>query len=50
MGAMTMPYKVDKPDLLSKVKTGDEIEATVYDDDYTLYNLKVVAPAKGKSK
>lgn len=51
MSAMTMPYKVDKVDILKKVKTGDQIEATVYDDDYTLYNIKVVpAPAAGKSK
>jgi protein SCO1 len=51
MGAMTMPYKVDTPDVLSKVKVGDQIEATVYADDYTLYNIKVVPPAtKGKQK
>ena len=45
MGPMTMPYKVDKLDLLKAVKVGDEIEATVYDDDYTLYNVKVATPA-----
>jgi Cu/Ag efflux protein CusF len=50
MGGMTMGYKVDKPDVLSKVKTGDQIEATVYDEDYTLYNVKVVPAAKGKAK
>jgi Cu/Ag efflux protein CusF len=50
MGGMTMGYKVDKPDVLSKVKAGDEIEATVYDEDYTLYNVKVVPAAKGKAK
>ncbi len=50
MGAMTMPYKVDKVDILSKIKAGDQIEATVYADDYTLYNVKVVPPAtKGKA-
>jgi Cu/Ag efflux protein CusF len=49
MGAMTMPYKVDKVDILSKIKAGDEIEATVYADDYTLYNVKVVPPAAGKT-
>jgi Cu/Ag efflux protein CusF len=47
MGAMTMAYKVDKPAVLSKLKVGDEIRATVYDADYTLYNIQVV-PAKGK--
>lgn len=53
MGAMTMPYKVDKIDILKAVKAGDQIEATVYADDYTLYNIKVVpaAPAaKAKAK
>ncbi len=49
MGPMTMPYKVDKVDILSKVKAGDQIEATVYDEYYTLYDVKVV-PAQSKSK
>lgn len=42
MDAMTMAYSVDKPDELQKVKAGDKIEATVYDGDYKLYNVKVV--------
>ena len=47
MDAMTMPYKVDKPDILKQVKVGDQITATVYDGDYTLYDVHVVAkPAK----
>jgi Cu/Ag efflux protein CusF len=51
MGAMTMPYKVDKVDILSKIKAGDRVEATVYENDYTLYELKVVpAPAKAAEK
>ena len=51
MDAMTMPYKVDKPDLLKKVKVGDQIKATVYDGDYTLYDIQVVPPqAKAKQK
>ena len=49
MGAMTMGYKVDKPEVLTKVKVGDQIQATVYDADYTLYNVKVV-PSTAKSK
>jgi Cu/Ag efflux protein CusF len=48
MGPMTMPYKVDKVDILSKVKAGDQIEATVYENDYTLYEVKVV-PAAAKA-
>ena len=50
MAAMTMPYKVDKPDVLAKVKKGDQIEATVYADDFTLYDVKVVPPAATKAK
>ena len=49
MDAMTMPYKVDKPDILKKVKVGDRISATVYDGDYTLYDVHVVPP-QGKNK
>lgn len=50
MDAMTMPYKVDKVDILKAIKAGDQIEATVYDNDYTLYNVKVVPPAAAKGK
>jgi len=49
MDAMTMPYKVDKPDLLKNVKVGDQIKATVYDGDYTLYDIQVV-PKQSKAK
>jgi Cu/Ag efflux protein CusF len=49
MDAMTMPYKVDKPDILKQVKVGDQIKATVYDGDYTLYDVQVVPPQQ-KSK
>jgi Cu/Ag efflux protein CusF len=45
MDGMTMAYRVDKPDVLKRVKLGDWIEATVRPEDYTLYNVKVV---KGK--
>ena len=46
MEAMTMPYKVDKPDVFKKVKVGDQIKATVYNGDYTLYDIEVLPPAK----
>jgi len=49
MDAMTMPYKVDKPDVLKQVKPGDQIKATVYDGDYTLYEVQVV-PRQAKAK
>jgi Cu/Ag efflux protein CusF len=48
MDAMTMPYKVDKPDILKQVKVGDRISATVYDGDYTLYDVHVVPPQSKK--
>src|SRR5438128_1174065 len=51
MDAMTMPYKVDKPEILKTIKVGDQITSTVYDGDYTLHDVKVVPPqTKPKSK
>ena len=48
MSAMTMTYGVDKPDVIDKVKVGDEITAKVYDGDFkTLHDVQV-APAKAK--
>ena len=48
MMAMTMTYKVDKPEVIDQIKAGDHITATVYDGDtQTLYNVKV-APAEKK--
>ena len=35
--------------LKTKVKAGDEITAKVYDGDYTLYNVQVVAPTGDKA-
>lgn len=49
MMAMTMTYKVDKPEVIEQIKTGDHITATVYDGDtQTLYNVKVVPAEKKK--
>ena len=55
MGAMTMDYKVADDAMLKKLKPGDEITATLYEDDYTLYDIRptqiddrVKPPAKGK--
>jgi Cu/Ag efflux protein CusF len=46
MDSMSMTYSVDKPEVLSTLKAGDEINAKVYEGDYkVLYSVKVV-PAK----
>jgi Cu/Ag efflux protein CusF len=51
MGAMTMNYPVDKPEVLKNVKAGDQITATVFQGDMTLHNVEVVSPDKsGKQK
>jgi Cu/Ag efflux protein CusF len=42
MAAMTMDYSVDDAAVLKKVKAGDQISATVYDNDYVLYKVQVV--------
>jgi Cu/Ag efflux protein CusF len=45
MMAMTMTYGVDKADVISHVKAGDQITAKVYDGDFkTLYDVQVVPP------
>ncbi len=49
MGAMTMDYKVDDPAILKKVKVGDQITSTVYENDYTLHKVQVV-PKDSKKK
>jgi Cu/Ag efflux protein CusF len=48
MNAMTMDFKVDNPSVLSQVKPGDRIMATVYDGDYTLHDVKVMGAAPKK--
>jgi Cu/Ag efflux protein CusF len=41
MGAMTMDYRVADDAMLKKLKPGDEITATLYQDDYTLYDIRL---------
>ena len=43
MDAMTMNYKIDDPRVLNKIKPGDSITATVYDEDMVLHNVQVIA-------
>jgi Cu/Ag efflux protein CusF len=42
MAAGTMDYKVDDNSILKKVKTGDQIMATVYDGDLVLHKVQVM--------
>jgi len=50
MMAMTMTYAVDKPEILSKVKAGDQITAKVYDGDFSTLHGVQVAPAAANKK
>ena len=47
MGAMTMAYAVDKPEILKNLKVGNQIKAKVYDGDYMLHDVELVQASKG---
>lgn len=43
MGAMTMVYRVDKDEVIDRVKVGDQITATVHGGDFqTLHDVQMV--------
>jgi len=46
MGEMTMSYKVDNPEVIKSLKSGDQIEATVYEGDEVLHKVKPVKQNK----
>lgn len=46
MGAMTMAYAVDNPEVLTRVKAGDQIAAKVHEGDFTLYEVNVISQPK----
>jgi len=48
MDAMTMEYKVENAAILSKVKPGDQIMATVYPGDTMLHKVMIMPKAKPK--
>ena len=50
MDAMTMDYKVDDAEVLKKVKTGDQIMATVYEGDLVLHKVTVMPKSSGDAK
>ena len=50
MDAMSMVYPVDDNSILDKLKPGDQITATVYEGDYSLHQIKVVAKDTGKTE
>ena len=49
MGAMTMGYSVDNEEVLNRVKAGDRITAKVYEGEFKLYDVQIVAPEAAKT-
>jgi Cu/Ag efflux protein CusF len=51
MDAMTMLYKVSNPEVLTKLKAGDQITAKVYEGDAsTLYDVQLASKEGGSRK
>jgi Cu/Ag efflux protein CusF len=50
MAVMTMDYKVDDPDVLRKIKPGDQITATVYDRDLVLHKVQITPKPSSEPK
>ena len=48
MDPMVMDYKVDNPEILKTVKTGDQVTATVYEGDMVLHKVQVAGKSAAK--
>ena len=48
MGAMTMQYRADKPEIFKTLKVGDQITAKVYEGDFSTLHDVTVVPAENK--
>src|ERR1019366_2628416 len=48
MDSMVMDYKVDNPEVLKTIKTGDQVTATVYEGDMVLHKVQVAGKAAAK--
>jgi Cu/Ag efflux protein CusF len=46
MDSMVMDYKVDNPEVLKTLKTGDQVTATVYQGDMVLHKVQKAKPGK----
>jgi cobalt-zinc-cadmium efflux system outer membrane protein len=49
MGSMTMAFPVENSEVLTTIHPGDQITATVYDGDFTLHNVALVAAEQPRS-
>ena len=49
MGSMTMGFKISNEDVIPRLKPGDQISAKVYEGDFTLYDVAVVAQGAAPS-
>ncbi len=48
MDPMVMDYKVDNPEILKTVKSGDSVTATVFEGDMVLHKVQVAGKTAAK--